>query len=294
MAAFVYSSLNASTTRLPSHLSFSTQLRAVSNTAAAPTHNIRVVFAAGGTGGHIYPAIAIADQLKILNPNTQFLFVGIPNGMEAKAVPSAGYPFTTVPAAPLARPFLSLHNIFVLPYVLTKSVYKNLKIMQEFDPHIVIGTGGFVSFPTCLAAVIKGVKLLIQEQNSVPGIANLVLSLFADKVCVAFNSSVECFWQRDKCVVCGNPVRLSLMNHASKAAARRHFFPKVEVEGVEKLVLVLGGSLGANAINIALFNVYYQMLCESDELFIIWQTGTEGFPEMESLVRTHPRLLLSP
>lgn len=127
-----------------------------------------------------------------------------------------------------------------------------------------------------------------------PGIANLVLSLFADKVCVAFNSSVECFWQRDKCVVCGNPVRLSLMNHASKAAARRHFFPKVEVEGVEKLVLVLGGSLGANAINIALFNVYYQMLCESDELFIIWQTGTEGFPEMESLVRTHPRLLLSP
>lgn len=166
--------------------------------------------------------------------------------------------------------------------------------MQEFDPHIVIGTGGFVSFPTCLAAAIKGVKLLIQEQNSVPGIANLVLSLFADKVCVAFNSSVECFWQREKCVVCGNPVRLSLMNQESKAAARRHFFPKVEVEGVEKLVLVLGGSLGAHAINIALFNVYYQMLCENDELFIIWQTGTEAFPEMESLVRTHPRLLLSP
>lgn len=127
-----------------------------------------------------------------------------------------------------------------------------------------------------------------------PGIANLVLSLFADKVCVAFNSSVECFWQREKCVVCGNPVRMSLMKQESKAAARRHFFPKVEVEGVEKLVLVLGGSLGAHAINIALFNVYYQMLCENDELFIIWQTGTEAFPEMESLVRTHPRLLLSP
>ncbi|XP_057775138.1 uncharacterized protein LOC130994119 [Salvia miltiorrhiza] len=136
-------------------------------------------------------------------------------------------------------------------------------------------------------------KLIIQEQNSVPGIANLVLSLFADKICVAFDSSVECFWawQRDKCVVCGNPVRLSLVNGTSKAAARRHFFPAVEVE---KVVVILGGSLGANAINIALFNVYLQMLSENDGLSIIWQTGTDAFPEMESLVTTYPSLLLSP
>ncbi|KAH6820708.1 UDP-Glycosyltransferase superfamily protein [Perilla frutescens var. hirtella] len=293
MAAFASSSLYPSTTPLQSPLSFSAQLRAVSNNAvSAPAHNLRVVFAAGGTGGHIYPAIAIADQLKILNPNAQFLFVGTPTGMEAKAIPSAGFPFTTVPAAPLARPFLSPRNLFVLPLILTSSVFKNLKILHEFDPDIVIGTGGFVSFPTCLAAAIKGVKLLIQEQNSVPGVANLVLSLFADKICVAFNSSVECFWQRDKCVVCGNPVRLSLMNNTSKAAAIRHFFRAVE--GEKKLVLVLGGSLGANAINIALFNVYFQMLSENEELFIIWQTGTESFSEMESLVRTHPRLFLSP
>lgn len=297
MAAFLlFSSLNHSTTPIQSHLSSSAHLRAVSNTTptAAPTRNLRVVFAAGGTGGHIYPAIAIADQLKTLNPNAQFLFVGTPTGMEAKAVPSAGFPFTAAPAAPLARPFISLHNLFVLPFTLTNSVRKNLEILREFDPHIVVGTGGFVSFPTCLAAAIRGVKLLIQEQNSVPGIANLALSLFADKICVAFDSSVERFWQREKCVVCGNPVRSSLTNNAaSKAAARRHFFPAAEVEKL-KLVVVLGGSLGANAINIALYNAYWQMLSEDEELFIIWQTGTTAFGEMQSLVRTHPRLLLSP
>ncbi|KAI3454855.1 hypothetical protein Pfo_011518 [Paulownia fortunei] len=300
MAAIVYSSLTPPNTRLRS-LSLSRQLSAVSNntiTATAPitasTDNLRVVFAAGGTGGHIYPAVAIADELKILNPKTQFLFVGTPTGMEATAVPSAGYPFTAVPTAPLARPLISLKNLFVLPFVLTNSTFKSYKILQEFDPHIVIGTGGFVSFPTCLAAALKGVKLLIQEQNSVPGIANLVISLFADKVCVAFNSTVECFWQRNKCVVCGNPVRLSLMKHTSKTVARHHFFPKMEVKGEGKLVLVLGGSLGANMINISLLNAYYQMLNENNDLFIIWQTGMEAFHEMESLVRNHPRLLLSP
>ncbi|KAL1566439.1 undecaprenyldiphospho-muramoylpentapeptide beta-N-undecaprenyldiphospho-muramoylpentapeptide beta-N-acetylglucosaminyltransferase [Salvia divinorum] len=290
MAAFFYSSLRPSTIPLH-HLSFSPQLRAVSTAATAPTHNFRVVFAAGGTGGHIYPAIAIADHLKTFHPNAQFLFVGTPTGMEAQAVPSAGFLFTPAPAAPLRRPFLSLHNLLVLPFILANSVLQNLRILHEFDPHVVIGTGGFVSFPTCLAAAVRGVKLIIQEQNSAPGIANLVLSLFAHKICVAFDSSVDCFWQRDKCVVCGNPVRLSLMNGASKAAGRRRFFPGAEVE---KVVVVLGGSLGSYAINIALLNVYCQMLSENDGLFVIWQTGTDAFPEMESLVRTHPRLLLSP
>lgn len=301
MVAIVYSSPNPASARLQSHLSFSGQLRAVSNSTStaivptpASTDHLRVVFAGGGTGGHIYPAIAIADELKILNPKSQFLFVGTPTGMEATVVPSAGYPFTAVATAPLARPLFSISNLFVLPCILTKSTFKSYKILQEFDPHIVIGTGGFVSFPTCLAAALKGVKLLVQEQNSVPGIANLVLSLFADKVCVAFNSTVECFWQRNKCIVCGNPVRLSLMKHKSKSVARQHFFPKVEVKGEGKVLLVLGGSLGANVINVALLNVYYHMLNENDELFIIWQTGMEAFHEMESLVRRHPRLLLSP
>ncbi|KAH6797256.1 hypothetical protein C2S52_021810 [Perilla frutescens var. hirtella] len=111
----------------------------------------------------MYPAIAIADQLKILNPNAQFLYAGTPTGMEAKAIPSAGFLFSTVLTIPLSCPFLSPRNLFVLPLILTSSVFKNLKILHEFGPNIVIDTGGFVSFPTCLTATIKGIKLLIQE-----------------------------------------------------------------------------------------------------------------------------------
>lgn len=254
---------------------------------------LRIVFAAGGTGGHIFPAVAIADELKTLNPNSEILFIGTPTGMESTAVPSVGYPFVAVPAARLARPLLSPHNFFVLPYFLVKSLIKSLQTLKEFNPQIVIGTGGHVSLPICLAAALKGLHMVIQEQNSVPGIANRLLSLFAEKVFVAFNSSVDCFWQRYKCVVCGNPVRLSLNKHITKANARKHFFPKVRKQQ-GKVLLVLGGSLGANAINIALLNSYYQLLSDHEDLFIIWQTGVEAFDEMESLVKKYPRLILSP
>ncbi|XP_027168336.1 uncharacterized protein LOC113768258 isoform X1 [Coffea eugenioides] len=263
--------------------------------AAAASETLKVAFAAGGTGGHISPAVAIADELKNQNPDIQILFIGTPTGMESAAVPFAGYPFVAIPAAPLARPLISVHNIFILPFLLTKSLVKSFQTLQEFSPQIVIGTGGYVSFPICLAAAMKGLKLVIQEQNSVPGIANWVLSLFAERVFVAFNSSVDCFWQRNKCIVCGNPVRFSLSKNVVKADARKHFFPKA-VEGIGKgqgkVVLVLGGSLGASAINIALLNSYYEMLNQREDLFIIWQTGVESFDEMESLVKNHPRLIL--
>ncbi|KAL2465148.1 UDP-Glycosyltransferase superfamily protein [Abeliophyllum distichum] len=241
-------------------------------TSSAANDSLRVIFAAGGTGGHIYPAVAIADALKSLNPKTQFLFVGTAKGMEAKAVPFSGYPFVAVPAAPLTRPLFSLNNFLILPYIITKSTFKSFKILREFDPHVVIGTGGFVSFPTCLAAALKGVKLVIQEQNSVSGIANLVLSLFADKIFVAYDSTIESFPQRSKCVVCGNPVRLSLMEQVSKTVARQKFFPNVAAkEGLGEA-----------------------MLNECEDLFIIWQTGVEAFSEMESLARNHPRVVLTP
>lgn len=256
--------------------------------------DLRVVFAAGGTGGHIYPAIAIADELKILNPNSQILFLGTPTGMESVAVPSAGYEFASVPAVRLARPFISPRNL-LLPYRLIKSMLECLQKLRDFDPDVVVGTGGYVSFPICLAAALKGLKLVIQEQNLVPGIANWVLSYLADVVFVTFNSSVECF-PKNKCVVSGNPIRLSLKGYVSKAAARSHYFPKLANTGDSEtnVLLILGGSLGANAINIALLNLYYQMLSERNNLFIIWQTGVESFNEMESLVKGHPHLLLTP
>ena len=259
------------------------------------TDTLRVVFAAGGTGGHIYPAVAIADELKITNPNVQILFLGTPDSMESAGIPSTGYAFAPVPASPLARPFISPRNL-LLPIRLIKSLIQSHRKLSEFDPHIVVGTGGYVSFPICLAAWLKGIKVVIQEQNSVPGIANWILSFLAEVVFVAFNSTIDCFPRKNKCVVCGNPVRMALRHYVPKAAARLRFFPKSGKEGdlKGKVLLVLGGSLGANAINIAMLNLYYQMLLQNNNLFIIWQTGVESYNEMESLVKTHPHLYLTP
>ncbi|XP_057951184.1 uncharacterized protein LOC131145992 isoform X2 [Malania oleifera] len=256
---------------------------------------LRVAFAAGGTGGHIYPAVAIADQLKNINPNTQILFFGTPKSMESKAVTSAGYDFATIRAVPLVRPPLSLRNL-LFPYQLFKSLIESWNKLRDFNPHIVVGTGGYVSFPVCLAAAFKGLRLVIQEQNSVPGIANWVLSYFADQVFVAFNSSIACFPKKNKYVVTGNPVRASVRQNVSKADARLLFFPKSEKarDSKAKVVLVLGGSLGAHAINIAILNLYHQMLLEHKNWFLVWQTGVEAFDEMESLVKVHPHVLLRP
>ncbi|XP_057951185.1 uncharacterized protein LOC131145992 isoform X3 [Malania oleifera] len=225
---------------------------------------LRVAFAAGGTGGHIYPAVAIADQLKNINPNTQILFFGTPKSMESKAVTSAGYDFATIRAVPLVRPPLSLRNL-LFPYQLFKSLIESWNKLRDFNPHIVVGTGGYVSFPVCLAAAFKGLRLVIQEQNSVPGIANWVLSYFADQVFVAFNSSIACFPKKNKYVVTGNPVRASVRQNVSKADARLLFFPKSE-----------------------------KMLLEHKNWFLVWQTGVEAFDEMESLVKVHPHVLLRP
>ncbi|XP_028786873.1 uncharacterized protein LOC114742825 [Neltuma alba] len=262
--------------------------------ATAQNDNLRVVFAAGGTGGHIYPAVAIAEELKMTNPSCEILFIGAPNSMESIAVPSAGYSFASVPSVRFARPSIGPQNVF-LPCYLVKSLVECSRKLRDFKPHVVVGTGGFVSFPVCLAAKLKGIKLVIQEQNSVPVIENSILSLLADVIFVAFNSTIDSF-PRNKCVVCGNPVRLSLRKHGSKAAARSHFFPGSENIGDSKakVLLVLGGSFGAHAINIAMLNLCSQMLRGNNSLYVIWQTGIEAYDEMDSLVKSHPRLYLKP
>ncbi|XP_077242884.1 UDP-Glycosyltransferase superfamily protein isoform X2 [Tasmannia lanceolata] len=263
----------------------------LSATSITADDNLRIIFAAGGTGGHIYPAVAIADELKSINPRFPILFLGSETGMEQIAIPSAGYDFISAPSTPLIRPLFSPQNL-LLPFHLFKSISASCTILSDFDPQIVIGTGGYVSFPVCIAAALKGIKLVIQEQNSVPGIANRVLGLFADTIFVAFDSCSE-FFPKGKCVLSGNPVRASLRRYVSKAVARSHFFKRISGDLTPQLVLILGGSLGANSINIAVLNMYYQMLLEQKNILIIWQTGVYGFDEMDSLVKNHPRLLLT-
>ncbi|KAK9116218.1 hypothetical protein Sjap_015165 [Stephania japonica] len=260
------------------------------NPAGAPD-NLRIVFAAGGSGGHISPAVAIADELKTINPKIEVIFVGTKAGMESSTIPSSGHYFVSIAASPLSRPILSFKNL-ILPYHLVKSMIETWRVLTEFDPHIVVGTGGYVSAPVCFAAAIRGLRVVIQEQNSVPGIANWVISSFADLVFVAFPSSVKYFGKNKCVVVTGNPIRLSLRKNVSKAVARLQFFPRVRKnwDSEAKVVLFLGGSLGADAINIAVLNMYHQLLLEDKNVFIIWQTGVRTFDEMESLVKSHPHL----
>lgn len=275
----------------------SLQLSCSSLSSKDSVQNLRVVFAGGGTGSNVYPAVAIAEELKTSNPACEFLFFGSSNSIESTAVTSAGYNFAPVPSlcfSPVSS--ITLFQLCSSPYRFVKSLIQCSRHLRDFKPHIVVGTGGYVSFPVCLAAKINNIMVVIHEPNSAPGFVNSVLALFAHKIFVAFNSTVDSF-PRNKCVVCGNPVRLSLRNPVSKAAARSHFFPGYGDSSdseKDKVLLVLGGSLGANAVNIAMLNLYNQMLRQNNGLYIIWQTGVETYDEMDSLVKNHPRLYLTP
>ncbi|XP_014507101.1 uncharacterized protein LOC106766845 [Vigna radiata var. radiata] len=254
--------------------------------SSSPTSNdpLRVAFAGGGTGSNIYPAVAIAEELKSLNPTGQFLFLGAPNSVESAAISSAGYDFASVPAPPDTNPFFFPHRFF-------NSLLQCLCHLRGFQPHVLVSTGGYVSFPACLAAKLRGTNVVIHEPNSVPGFSNTLLSPLADAIFVAFNSTLDSF-PRNKCFVCGNPVRFSVRNLVSKETATCHFFPGLDCGG--RVLLVLAGSYGANSVNIAMLNLYYQMLRRDSGLRIIWQTGVEAFDEMDSLVKSHPRLYMTP
>ncbi|KAK1301974.1 hypothetical protein QJS10_CPB12g00456 [Acorus calamus] len=252
---------------------------------SSPHHDpLRIVLAAGGTGGHIYPAIAMADELRIASPSVQCVFLGSASGMESEAVPTAGHEFRPI--------VLSPENLLLFPFSLLRSIAAALTTLREVGPRVVVGTGGYVSLPVCLAAAVLGVRVVIQEQNSTPGIANRVLSVLASKVFVAFPSCSR-FFPKEKCFVTGNPVRASLLKYTSKVVARSHFFPGRKVGEGGKVVLVLGGSTGACEINIAMLNLYREMLEDHKEMFLIWQTGYDGFDEMESLVKNHQRVVLT-
>ncbi|KAG5014807.1 hypothetical protein JHK85_020943 [Glycine max] len=178
---------------------------------------IRVAFSGDGTGSNVYPALAIAEELKTANPTCQFLFLGTPNSVESAAISSAGYDFASVSSPP--------QNLVFFPQRLLKSLIQCLCHLRDFQPHVVVGTGGYVSFPACIAAKLRGgTNVVIHEPNSVPGFANSLLSFLADAIFVAFNSTLDSF-PRNKCLVCGNPVRLSIRNLVSKATAMSHFFP---------------------------------------------------------------------
>ncbi len=225
----------------------------------------KIILSGGGTGGHIYPAIAIANELKLRFPDAQFLFVGAKDRMEMEKVPQAGYEIKGLWISGIQRS-LSIRNL-LFPFKLVSSLWNAMRIVRKFKPNVVIGTGGFASGPLLQAAVSKGIPSLIQEQNSYPGITNKLLSKKVEKICVAYDG-LERFFPKNKIIKTGNPVRLGLLNSEDKKdQAKKHFNL---VEG-KKVLLVIGGSLGAKAINELLERELDYL--NTNNLQVVWQCG---------------------
>lgn len=246
--------------------------------------SVNILLSGGGTGGHIYPAVSIANELKEKYPDTNFLFVGAKDKMEMEKVPQAGYAIEGLWISGLQRK-LTLDNLS-FPFKLLSSLWKAHKIIKKFKPNVVVGTGGFASGPTLYVAGLKGVKTLIQEQNSYPGITNKLLSKKADKICVAYDN-LERFFPESKIVKTGNPVRQDLLSVADKRAESLAYF---KLDATKKTLVVIGGSLGARAINNLIEKHIHWLVNQGVQ--VIWQTGKlyyEEFKKYNELkgVQTH-------
>lgn len=227
---------------------------------------LRVIVSGGGTGGHIFPAVSIANAIKKQHPEAEILFVGAERRMEMQRVPAAGYKILGLPVRGLIRPLWSPKNILVmLDFLKSKKMVKN--IIRDFKPQVVVGVGGYASAPTLNAAYAMGIPCLIQEQNSYAGVTNKSLGKKAQKVCVAY-SGMERFFPADKIIMTGNPVRQNLLEtKMTKEEARLSF----GLEPNKKTVLMIGGSLGARTMNESVLK-HLDEIRKSDAQFI-WQTG---------------------
>ena len=227
--------------------------------------NYRFILSGGGTGGHIYPAVAIANELKRRHPDAEFLFVGAKDKMEMEKVPQAGYEIKGLWISGLQRK-LTLKNL-MFPFKLISSLLEARKIVKQFKPHVAIGTGGFASGPLLRMAESSGVPCVLQEQNSFAGITNKLLAGKAEKICVAYDG-MERFFPKEKIVKTGNPIRMDLVDLKSDKEGAITFFG---LDAKKKTLLVLGGSLGARRIN-QLVEKELDFF-ENQGLQLVWQCG---------------------
>ena len=227
--------------------------------------NYKFILSGGGTGGHIYPAVAIADELKSRYPDAEFLFVGASDRMEMDKVPQAGYKIEGLWISGIQRK-LTLKNL-AFPFKLMSSLLRSRKIVNTFKPDAVIGTGGFASGPLLHVASSKGIPSLIQEQNSFPGITNKLLAKKVNTICVAYEG-LEKFFPKDKIKLTGNPIRKDLLEVKNKHIEGKDAFA---LKHNKKTLLVLGGSLGARRIN-QLIEANIEFF-EAQDIQVLWQCG---------------------
>jgi len=229
-------------------------------------NQLKIIISGGGTGGHIFPAIAIANAVKKLSPDAEILFVGALGRMEMERVPQAGYRIVGLPIIGIKRS-LSPQNV-MLVFKLIRSLRLSRKIIADFRPDMVVGVGGYASGPILRAAQKRGVPTLIQEQNSFAGITNKMLAAGAQKICVAYDG-MERYFPKEKIIKTGNPVRQDIENLKVTREEALSFF---NLSPEQKVLLVLGGSLGAGTINQSLRHKL-DAIALHPEVAVIWQTG---------------------
>jgi UDP-N-acetylglucosamine--N-acetylmuramyl-(pentapeptide) pyrophosphoryl-undecaprenol N-acetylglucosamine transferase len=237
---------------------------------------LKIVISGGGTGGHIFPAVAIADAIREKAPESQILFVGAKGRMEMVRVPEAGYAIIGLWISGFQRKF-TLDNL-AFPFKLISSLYKARRILKDFKPDIVIGVGGYASGPTLRMAILLKIKTLIQEQNSFPGITNRLLGSKTDRVCVAYDS-MEKWFTADKIVLTGNPLRKTAVSIKGKREEALNYF---QLNERTPIVLIVGGSQGARAINEALAANIHSL--KESSLQLIWQTGQNYYELANQLI----------
>ncbi|MBB2144133.1 undecaprenyldiphospho-muramoylpentapeptide beta-N-acetylglucosaminyltransferase [Pedobacter sp. LMG 31464] len=225
----------------------------------------KIIISGGGTGGHIFPAIAIANALKSISPNCEILFVGAIGRMEMEKVPAAGYKIVGLNISGIQRGSI-LKNLG-LPFKVISSVRKAIKLISDFKPDAVVGVGGYASGPLLYAASLKKIPYLIQEQNSYAGITNKLLGKSAAKICVAFDG-MEAFFPADKILKTGNPVRTSIVDIEGKHHAGAEL---LKLDPLKKTILITGGSLGAGTLNKSIEKHLPEIIAQ--DVQIVWQTG---------------------
>lgn len=237
-------------------------------------NEIRIIISGGGTGGHIFPAVSIANALREMNPETKILFVGAEGRMEMQRVPAAGYEIIGLPVRGLLRPLWKLGNIGILLDFL-RSKRKVKKTLHDFNPHVAVGVGGYASSATLNAAYELGIPCLIQEQNSYAGLTNKVLARKASKICVAYEG-MERFFPKDRIMLTGNPVRQNLLNASLK---REECAATFGLNPSKPTILIIGGSLGARTMNESVIKNLSRLAASSVQ--VIWQTGSYYYKEIE-------------
>lgn len=235
----------------------------------------KIILAGGKTGGHIFPAIAMAEEFKKRYPESKVIFVGTKDGLESKIVPPYGFELIFIQVKGLKRK-VSLRNM-VLPYYVLKSLFQSLRILNMERPDLVVGTGGYVSFPLVFSAYLKNIPTLIQEQNSYPGVSTRILALFVDRVCLSYLNSLKYFFTKRKLRVIGNPVRKDITS-----ANRHKALARFNLDSIKKTIFVFGGSQGAHAINKAVSDSLDSI---PEDWQILWQTGENDFGFVSEKVR---------